>query len=179
MRQRRRYQSRKPGGVRRILAVCGLVSLAWPILAQNRPPAFVPDISKVWDDSAMSEVELPLASRIPVRHMPSEYYYSIPVRPNLKTYPIYLPGKEPAGYWEWLLRQEPEPAFDDASLHTKEDWIRAGEIMFETPRSFTTFDNPFTDVRNPEWYRFTGIQGDKMVLFRSTATSYAREGRLR
>ena len=34
-------------------------------------------------------------------------------------------------------------------------------MVFEAPRSFTEFDNPFTDVRNPEWYRFTGIQGDK------------------
>ena len=132
-----------------------------PGLAQNRPPAFVPEIPRVWDDSAMSEVELPLASRIPVRHVPSAYYYSIPVRPNLKTYPIYVPGKEPAGYWEWLLRQEPQPAFEEASLRTREDWIRAGEMIFEAPRSFTTFDNPFTDVRNPEWYRFTGIQGDR------------------
>jgi len=47
MRQRRRYQSREPGGVLRVLAVWGLVSLSWPILAQNRPPAFGPEIPKV------------------------------------------------------------------------------------------------------------------------------------
>jgi hypothetical protein len=64
----------------------------------------------------MHGVELPLAARIPVHHMPSKYYYRIPVRPNVKTYPIYVPGKEPRGYWDWLQQQKPQPAFDITSL---------------------------------------------------------------
>ena len=122
---------------------------------------FRPEVPKVWDDTAMSEVELPLAARIPVHHIPADYYYQIPVRPNLKTYPIYAPDREPKGYWEWLLKQEPQPAFDPAKLRTKEDWIKAGELVFESPRSFTGFDDPFTDVRNPKWYEYTGIALDK------------------
>src|SRR3954449_2220256 len=58
-------------------------------------------VPTVWDDAAMREVELPLAAHIPVHHMPAEFYYRIPTRPNLKTYPIYTPGREPAGYWTW------------------------------------------------------------------------------
>jgi hypothetical protein len=132
-----------------------------PILAQTGQPPFHPEIPKVWDDEAMREVELPLAARIPVHHMPSEYYYRIPVRPNVKTYPIYVPTKEPNGYWDWLQTQEPQPAFDIASLRAKEDWIKAGELVFEAPKDFTGFNDPFTDVRNPKWYEYTGIQGDK------------------
>jgi hypothetical protein len=131
-----------------------------PALAQTGQP-FRPEIPKVWDDEAMREVELPLAARITVRHMPSQYYYRIPVRANVKTYPIYVPSKEPRGYWEWLQKQEPEAAFDIASLRTKEDWIRAGELVFEAPKDFTPFDDPFTDTRNPKWYEYTGISGDK------------------
>ena len=131
-----------------------------PSLGQTGQP-FRPEIPKVWDDEAMHGVELPLAARIPVHHMPSEYYYRIPVRPNVKTYPIYVPGKEPRGYWEWLQQQEPQPAFDIATLRTKEDWINAGELIFEAPKSFTSFNDPFTDVRNAKWYEYTGIQGDK------------------
>ena len=122
-------------------------ALALPAFAQT---PFRPEIPKVWDDAAMRDVELPLAARIPVHHVPSDYYYRIPVRPNLKTYPIYAPGKESAGYWEWLLKQEPQPAFNPKELRTKEDWIKAGELVFESARSFTAFDDPFTDVRNPD-----------------------------
>src|ERR1039458_9093299 len=103
--------------------------------------SFTPVVPRIWDDQAMREVELPLAARIPVRHVGSEYYYRIPVRPNLKTYPIYGPGKEPKGYWEWLLEQEPAPAFDPDSLKTKEDWIKAGELVFEAPKDFSPFDD--------------------------------------
>ena len=109
----------------------------------------------------MQELELPLASGLRIQHVSSEFYYQIPVRPTPKSYPIYAPGKEPPGYWDWLRKQEPQPAFDPASLKTEQDWVRAGELVFAAPHSFTAFDNPFTDVRNPQWYEFTGIQLDK------------------
>jgi hypothetical protein len=130
-----------------------LVMAVLPVAAQTGRPSFHPEIPKVWDDAAMREVELPLAARIPVQHMPSDYYYSIPVRPNLKTYPIYVPGREPIGYWEWLQKQDPRPAFEIAALRTKQDWINAGELVFEAPKDFTPFDDPFTDVRNRELER--------------------------
>jgi hypothetical protein len=138
-----------------------LVMAVLPVAAQTGRPSFHPEIPKVWDDAAMREVELPLAARIPVQHMPSDYYYSIPVRPNLKTYPIYVPGREPKAYWEWLQKQDPRPAFEIAALRTKQDWINAGELVFEAPKDFTPFDDPFTDVRNPKWYEYTGIRGNK------------------
>lgn len=131
------------------------------VLAQSGQPVFHPTIPKVWDDDAMRDVELPLAAHILVHHMPSDYYYRIPVRPNVKTYPVYVPGKEPKDYWAWLQRQEPQPAFDIASLRTEEDWIKAGELVFEAPKDFNPADDPFTDVRNPKWYEYTGIRGDK------------------
>lgn len=59
-----------------------------PMVAQIGGPAFRPAIPKVWDDEAMREVKLPLAAQIPMHHMPSENYHRIPVRPNVKTYPI-------------------------------------------------------------------------------------------
>ena len=139
-----------------VLLVVGAVS----VLGQRSNQPFHPQIPNVWEDDAMRDVELPLAAHIPVHHMPAAYYYRIPVRPNPKTYPIYIPGKEPTGYWEWLEQQEPQPAFDINSLRTEEDWIKAGELIFEAPKDFTAFNNPFTDVRNPKWYEYTGIRGD-------------------
>ena len=32
-------------------------------------------------------------------HIPAERYYALPVD-NLKTYPVYLAGREPKGYWQ-------------------------------------------------------------------------------
>jgi Di-haem oxidoreductase, putative peroxidase len=50
-----------------------------------------------------------------------------------RTYPFYVPDKEPPGYWESLQQKEPEVLFDPAKLRTKEDWIHAGELVFDQP----------------------------------------------
>ncbi len=109
------------------------------------------DIPKVWDDDALASMELPLAapSRSP-KHVASTYYYRIPVRPIYKSYPIYAAKKEPRGYFERLQRQEPEIAFDPSKLKTENDWLRAGELVFDAPIGFgATFK--LSQVRDPAW----------------------------
>jgi hypothetical protein len=95
---------------------------------------FRPSIPRAWDDGETTSFELPLAQadRSP-RYPPAKEYYAMPVRPVYRTYPFYTPDKEPAGYWESLQQKEPELLFDPASLLTKDDWIRAGELVFEQP----------------------------------------------
>lgn len=95
---------------------------------------FHPSIPKAWDDSETTSFELPLAQadRSP-RYPSAKEYYSLAVRPVYRTYPFYAPDKEPAGYWELLQQKEPEVVFDSAKLKTKEDWIRAGELVFDQP----------------------------------------------
>jgi len=108
--------------------------LTW---GQQRPgPA--PVIPKTWDDAAMATLEVPLANPIgSPKHVFSGYYYKIPVRPIYKSYPFYAPGHEPPGYIDWLKQQDPVIVWDDKGhappLNTPEDWIRAGEIVFEAP----------------------------------------------
>jgi hypothetical protein len=105
------------------------------------------------------EVPLAIGGIVP-KHVPSEYYYKIPVRPIYKSYPVYRPDREPAGYQEWLKKQEPEVAFDPARLKTREDWVRAGELVFDAPVAFDallTLDK----LRDPEWYRTSGVPVDK------------------
>jgi mono/diheme cytochrome c family protein len=53
----------------------------------------------------------------------------------------------------WLRQQEPQLAFDPAQLKSEEDWIRAGEVVFDAPITFDSelFIN-MSDVRNPAWY---------------------------
>jgi hypothetical protein len=95
---------------------------------------FHPSIPRAWDDSETTSFELPLAQadRSP-RYPSAKEYHNMPVRPVYRTYPFYAPDKEPAGYWESLQQKEPEVVFDSAKLKTKEDWIRAGELVFNQP----------------------------------------------
>jgi hypothetical protein len=80
---------------------------------------------------------------------------AFPVRPIYKSYPVYAPGKEPAGYEDWLKQQEPETVFDSSKLKTEDDWIRAGEIVFEAPTSYDVLVNA-ADLKGPQWYAKAG-----------------------
>lgn len=120
-----------------------------------------PAIPRMWDDEEMAELEVPLAdAAASPRHLSADYYYRIPVRPIYKSYPVYAPGKEPAGYLEWLKQQEPEMAFDSSKLKTEADWIRAGEVVFDAPIVYNTIVRA-SDVRDPVWYQQTGAQAAK------------------
>src|SRR5260370_12452635 len=75
---------------------------------QVEQSAFHVSVPRVWDDQAIATVELPLANPVgSPRHISSDYYYKIPVRPIYKSYPVYAPGAEPAGYMDWLNNHEP------------------------------------------------------------------------
>jgi hypothetical protein len=77
-----------------------------------------------------------------------------------------VPGREPAGYMDWLAQQEPELAFDAATLRTDRDWIAAGETVFEAPIGYgATFK--VAAVRDPGWYEHNQIPitGDGVMPF--------------
>ena len=103
-------------------------------------------------------MQLPLAAR---RYSPvlikADYYYRIPVRPLFKTYPVYHPSKEPPGYFDRLKALEPENvSLDFSHFKTEEDWVKAGEIIFDEP---TDFDLAGTaeQFRDPSFYQTLGI----------------------
>jgi len=131
--------------------------------AQQQRSTLTPSVPRVWDDEAIATLELPLADPVgSPKHISSDYYYRIPVRPIYKSYPVYAPGHEPPGYLEWLKQQAPEVLWDQAvhkpDLATKEDWIRAGRIVFNAPIYYTTHRIASTDdVRDPKWYQATGV----------------------
>ncbi|MGH9720935.1 MAG: hypothetical protein ACRD8O_12035 [Bryobacteraceae bacterium] len=135
----------------------------WPLalgLPEDKP--YRPSIPRTWDPKAMASLQVPLAtsSASPVPAS-AEFYYGLPEMKILRSYPIYAPGREPAGYAEWLKQQEPELAFDPSRLRSAEDWKRAGETVFDAPLAFES--DPFlgivtrTLIRNPAWYLQAGI----------------------
>ena len=130
-------------------------------LPQSQMPANIvrPEIPRVWDDQVLASLEVPLANApySPV-HVSSDYYYRIPVRAIYRTYPVYAPGKEPPGYIDQLKQQEPQVALEFSTLNTEEDWIRAGELVFDTPillGRLGTGDPSVLYVREPAWFEAT------------------------
>jgi len=94
-------------------AILGLAGLGF---AQD----FRPEIPRVWDDRKLSASRRrwPSGDRSP-RYMTAEEYYALKVRPIYRSYPVYAPGREPAGYRESLLQRDPEIIFDASKLRTK------------------------------------------------------------
>jgi hypothetical protein len=120
---------------------------------------FRPDIPKVWDVAALKDQEIPVVvPKYSPKPFSADYYYKIPVRTIYKSYPIYAPGRAPAGYLEKLSKLEPEVAFDSKKLRTKEDWIRAGELVFEAPVAYNSAFVTPEMASDPKWYAHTGVR---------------------
>jgi cytochrome c553 len=130
------------------------------------PPGFRPNVPQAWDEGRLINLQVPLAdARYSPVEVPWDYYYRIRRRLIYKSYPVYAPGREPAGYFDWLKQQKPQViwgvGYDGEShmppLETEADWIKAGEIVFDAAIAYDT--DPWgtsvvsvDDVRSPAWY---------------------------
>jgi hypothetical protein len=131
-------------------------------LSHSEAQEFHPEIPRAWDGKAAAGFQVPLAQRDrSPRYMSTEEYYKLKVRPIYRSYPMYVKGREPAGYFDWLKQQEPEIIFDAAKLRTKEDWIAAGKIVFEAqiqffpaPEQPPTADEPWPIGKNGELFPY-------------------------
>lgn len=148
-----------------LLAAFAASSNAASPQSSGRP--FKPDIPKTWDDAVMANLELPLAEpAYSPKHISSDYYYRIPVRPIYQSYPVYHPKHEPPGYLDRLRRLEPRVLWDDKgrrpTLKTEADWIKAGELVFDSSILVTAHGHISTSTnttllfRDPRWYERTG-----------------------
>jgi hypothetical protein len=108
---------------------CTILAITGPGAAQT----YHPDVPRAWDDKEVARLEVPLAQRDrSPRYPTAAEYYALKVRAIYRTYPVYAPGRAPAGYLDSLKQKEPEEiVFDASKLRTKEDWIRAGEAVFD------------------------------------------------
>ncbi len=134
------------------------VALTAVMTAQDRTREEA-EVPRTWDDAEIARHEVPLAvAAASPRHVSSDYYYRIPVRPIYKSYPVYAHGREPDGYLDWLKTQEPVVLWNDSGaapkLETDADWVRAGELVFDAP---LVMDVNFAveDVRSAAWLAHT------------------------
>jgi hypothetical protein len=118
-----------------------------------RPDDRAPAIPKAWDDATFAGWHVPLAApgAEPVP-LTADQFYRLPELKIYKSYPVYAPGKDPAGYLENLSRAEPELVFDPTRFRNQADWIRAGELVFEAPVTISAIGGQ-AYITDAGWYR--------------------------
>ncbi len=103
----------------------GLAMLVVSLLAAQ------PRVPRVWDEKGFAGWQLPVAGqKFTAGHFTEEEYYRAPVE-NVRTYPVYAPGREPKGYWDFLNSVGPKPLVEPEKLKTEHEWIEAGSRVFE------------------------------------------------
>ena len=106
-----------------------LISIITPTLLWPQS-TYRPDIPKTWEEAGLAEWATPIAGlNVRPTHISAKDFYSMPVD-NLRTYPVYYPGREPDGYWKMLQRVGPKPLLEPEKLKTQADWIEAGRRIF-------------------------------------------------
>lgn len=100
------------------------------------------EIPKVWDVEQLESMHLPYPdTSVKLGFFSEEYYNKLPERISYKTYPFYMPGNEPKGYYDSLDKLEPVENFNVKDLKTEADWIKAGELIYELPQTFLPLDS--------------------------------------
>jgi hypothetical protein len=141
--------------------VVGVAAWGWAFGMPQRPVGS--DIPKTWDEEALHALEVPAPDpAYTPRPVPVDYYYRIPIRPIYRGYPVFAPGKEPAGYFDSLKRRDPEVIWDDARgvrprLQTEADWIKAGALVFDAAIFYDGVASA-DDVRSGDWYKAVNPQ---------------------
>ena len=137
-----------------LLLAC--VSLHVSALAQATPQPARIVAPKLWDEKALADWATPIAGLgLRPGFISEADYYATPID-NLRTYPVYHPDAEPAGYREALVRAGPKPLIEPQKLSTEADWIEAGRRVFDELDSVhTRTDDPtviahFLDAKSVE-----------------------------
>jgi hypothetical protein len=83
-----------------------------------------------WNDHDLADWATPV-SGLNVRpgHYSEKEYYSAPVGEFVRTYPVYFPGREPAGYGEMIRNAKPEPLIKPGP-RSRADWLKEGRRIF-------------------------------------------------
>lgn len=133
---------------RSTVVLAAIMALSFAAVSRpDEPAAWNPNIPRVWDETALQDWATPLAGlNARPGHISEVEYYRLPAE-DLRSYPVYYPGREPAGYWEMLQRTGPQKLIEPNRLKTESDWIAAGRRVFEES------DSPQLRTYDPELIR--------------------------
>jgi len=123
---------------------------AWPADRKKQTP----EIPKVWDEAALADWVTPLAGlNLRPTHISEKEYYSMP-ESIVRSYPVYMPGREAEGYWEMLQHAGAKPLIQPETLKTEAEWIAAGRLVFEeasVPQLTTLDPRVISEIRSREF----------------------------
>src|SRR5262245_56990208 len=124
---------------------------------------------RVWTDRALADWATPVAALgIRPGHVTEREYEAIRPAEWVRTYPVYFPGREPAGYFDKIGGLKPEPLITSRA-RTSAEWVAAGKQVFremDVP-AFRSYDPKLIAlVRSAVEYRKVGghPQKDGTVL---------------
>src|SRR6516225_7564901 len=112
------------GLMRKRVAVLFVVALSSAFARLGAQPIQAP---RAWSDRDLSDWATPVAAlNVRPGHYSEAEYYSAPVGEFVRTYPVYFPGREPAGYWEMLQNAKPELLIRPGARAMTE-WVQEGQ----------------------------------------------------
>lgn len=111
----------------RAIAAAVVTAAAVQVLAQTPERTRAP---RLWTDAALEGWALPLAGvdATPRFYTEAEYYAARV--DELRTYPVYVKGREPKGYRDQLRRRGPQPLVEIGRARTAAEWVAAGRDVF-------------------------------------------------
>src|SRR5262249_51188887 len=111
-----------------------LIAVAGALLAPARegaPADSAAGAPRIWAEKDLADWATPVAGiKLRPNHYSEAEYYAAPID-NLRTYPVYHPDREPAGYLEKLKKLGPQPLVERDKLRTERDWLEAGSRVFD------------------------------------------------
>ena len=111
----------------KLRTMAGLVLIVAGALGQTSQRIQAP---RFWNDRELQDWALPVAGlNVRPSHFSEKDYYAAPDAEWVRTYPVYFPGREPAGYWDMIRQKKPEPLIAPGARSTSE-WIAAGKQVF-------------------------------------------------
>ena len=129
-------------------------------------------IPVTWDLDAIKNFHLhPPDSTVKVEYASEKYYNSLAEHVIVKTFPYYVRDAENPGYLDSLRTLEPEVVFDPAKLKTQEDWIKAGEIVFNWPAAYSPHDGKVSKLSKSDFQKSGKITKDGVYPFSSYVVS--------
>jgi hypothetical protein len=115
---------------------------------------------RFWNDRELADWATPIAAlNVRPGHFSEHDYYTAPSAELVRTYPVYFPGREPAGYWDMIRAKKPEPLLVPGP-RSAADWIADGKHVFEefdVPSFRSTDPKLIASVRSAE--EFTKVGG--------------------
>src|SRR4029453_5124966 len=140
----------------RLLLIASLLVGTCILFPADGTHASSPRVPKVWDEAALADWATPVAGlNVRPTNMSADEYYSMTVE-NVRTYPVYFPGREPDGYWKMLQRVGPQPLIEPERLRSEADWTEAGRRVFDEADHLhlrTLDPAPIAAARRPDTFR--------------------------